>query len=494
MVIKTLTHLGYFGLVFLLASVVPAGFLGDPGAAKTAVLVVGVLGAWRYSWAAINFTRAIIFRRIVYPRWKRQRQARFDADPRPSHCYFMVTTYMVDVDITLEVYRSIFRAAAAARDGATIVASVVDGKDARLIRDIFQTMPVDMTGTKLIIDRISSKGKRDAMAKALRILAQLGPSHRDILVFVDGDTVVPENIWAASAPVFTDPKVGALTTDEGAVIGKEGLYKDWFHLRFDQRQVMMCSMGLANRVLTLTGRMSVFRASLATNPGFIEGVDRDYLNHWRLGRVDFLTGDDKSTWYWLLKNGYQTAYLPDVRSWSYEEQPRDTFLESAQVLMTRWFGNMMRTNGRAIRLGPSRMGFFTWWSILDQRVSMFTTLVGPISVAVTAALGTPVVIPLYISWVLMTRYVFCAYIALFRGGQWFPVTHPPILYFGQVVGAAVKTFVFFRLDRQKWTRQGAGAKVVLPAGERVKRLESTAMHVLAISWLAMIIMLVNTFE
>ena len=89
---------------------------------------------------------------------------------------------------------------------------------------------------------------------------------------------------------------------------------------------MMCSTGLSKRVLTLTGRMSVFRASLATRPDFINGIDHDFLDHWRLGRVIFLTGDDKSTWFWLLKNGYEMGYLPDVRSYSMETQPRPGFL------------------------------------------------------------------------------------------------------------------------------------------------------------------------
>ncbi|UWQ22101.1 glycosyltransferase family 2 protein [Jannaschia sp. W003] len=487
-----LPHAAFFGLVALLASMVPSGFLGEPEV-RTAVVVVGVLGAWRYSWATINFTRAAIFRGLVYPRWRREREARFAAEPRPSHCFFMVTTYLVDEDTTLMVYRTVFRAAAAARDGATVVASVVDGKDARLIRAVFETMPIDMGGVRLVIDRIAAAGKRDAMGKAMRILAAMAPSDRDITVFVDGDTCVPEDIWARAAPVFTDPTVGALTTDEAAIIDREGLYKDWFTLRFDQRQVMMCSMGLSNRVLTLTGRMSVFRASLVTDPGMIAGVERDYLDHWRLGRVDFLTGDDKSTWYWLLSRGYKTAYLPDVRSASVETQPRDTFLDSAQTLMTRWFGNMMRTNGRALRLGVRRMGPFTWWSILDQRVSMFTTLVGPISVAIAALAGKPEAIPLYVAWVLFTRYVFCAYIALFRG-TWFPVTHPPILYFGQVAGALVKTFVFFRLDRQKWTRQGSGAAAALTGMQRLRRFESTAMHALALGWLTVAILFVNSVE
>jgi glycosyltransferase Alg8 len=288
--------------------------------------------------------------------------------------------------------------------------------------------------------------------------------------------------------------VGALTTDEAAIIDRQNLFKDWFVLRFHQRQVMMCSMGLSRHVLTLTGRMSVFRACLATDPGFIRGVGHDHLDHWRLGRVNFLTGDDKSTWYWLLRNGYEMLYMPDVQSQSVETQPRDTFYDSAKTLMVRWFGNMMRTNGRALRLSPRSIGFFTWWSILDQRVSMWTTLVGPTSVFLTAVIYTPIVIPLYIAWVMMTRYLFCTIIALFNG-VWFPVTHPFILYFGQVAGAVIKSFVLFRLDKQKWTRQGAGGgKVVVALYDRIKAYESTAFHALALTWLAVGILFLNTLE
>ena len=130
-----------------------------------------------------------------------------------------------------------------------------------------------------------------------------------------------------------------------------------------------------------------------------------------------------------------------------ETQPRPTFLDSSQTLMIRWFGNTLRTNGRALRQSPRKIGYFTWWSILDQRVSMWTTLVGPLTVTLTAIFETATIIPLYIAWVMATRYIFCTIISLFRGG-WFPVTHPPLLYFGQIAGALVKTFVFFRLDKQ----------------------------------------------
>lgn len=492
--LMALTHLAYFSVAILLLCAAPRDFMGDMGGAQGTILVIGVLGTWRYSWAALNFSRALYFKLKVYPRWRKERNARFAQSTARHHCFFMVTTFMVDQDVTLPVYRSIFKAGMAARDGATVVASVVDGMDERLIKDIYRTMNIDPAHVTLVIDRIASSGKRDAMEKALRILASFSPRHDDIMVFVDGDTLVPEDIWARSAPVFTDPKVGALTTDETALIDKKGLFRDWFQLRFNQRQVMMCSMGLSNRVLTLTGRMSVFRANLSTDPSFLRAVGHDFLEHWRLGRVDFLTGDDKSTWFWLLSRGYQTAYLPDVQTHSYETQPSDSFYDSSKTLMVRWFGNMMRTNGRAIAMGPRDMGFFTWWSILDQRVSCWTTLVGPTSVFFTAILSTTVVIPLYVSWVMMTRYMFCVYIALFNR-EWFPVTHPFILYFGQVLGAVIKTFVLFRLDRQKWTRQGSGAKKqILSPIERLKKAESAAYHTLAYGWLSVAILYLNTWE
>ena len=484
-----LSHGAYFAIITLLTSLIPSGFLGDVDYATNTILILGVLGTWRYSWATINFTRAVIFRRLVYPRRKARAHARFKAEGAPCHAFFLVTSYMVEPETTVPVYHSIFEAAAKARDGATVVVSVVDGADGRLIQEIYNRINVDMSGVKLIIDRITANGKRDALVQSLNIISRHSPTARDIVIFIDGDTCVPLDIVAESAPMFSNKNLGALTTDEGVIIEKKNLFRDWFILRFNQRQVMMCSMGLSNRVLTLTGRMSVFRADLATDPSFCDGINHDYLDHWRLGRVNFLTGDDKSTWFWLLKNGYEMGYLPDVRSLSMETQPRPGFYDSSKVLMVRWFGNMIRTNGRALKLSPSMIGRFTWWSVFDQRVSMWTTLVGPISVVVAAIFHSPMVIPAYIAWVMLTRYVFCVVISLFRG-NWFPISHPFILYFGQIAGAIVKTFVFFRLDKQKWTRQGSSASkpVKIPFAERLKAFESTVHHGLALAGLTLAVL------
>ncbi|EPX85998.1 Alginate biosynthesis protein Alg8 [Salipiger mucosus DSM 16094] len=481
--------MAYLALCAVLAlSVTNRNFTGTEGALVT----LGMIGTWRYSWAFVNFVRAQLYTRRVYPRARRRAEAAYAARPAPAHAYFMVTTFKIEPGVTTRVYDSIFAAAGASRGGATIVASVVDAADLRVIRDLWEARRHDMPQVKLVIDRIPGSGKRDAIARSLRLLRRESPTSRDVLVlvFVDGDSCVPLDIVERAAPFFTDPRMGALTTDEQVEI-PEPLFRDWFKLRFTQCQMMMSSMAYGGRVLTLTGRMSVFRADLATDPTFIAQVQSDHIDHWRLGRVNFLTGDDKSTWYWLLSRGFRMTYLPDVHSLSMESQPMPGFFESAFALMRRWFGNMLRTNGRALALGPRRIGTFTWWSILDQRMSIWTTLIGPIAILLTAIFVTPAVIPAYIAWIMFTRYLFCWALSTFRGGG-FPIVYAPLLYFGQISGAAIKSYALFRLDQQKWTRQAASsAKAALPLGARLRAASSTYMHALALGWLTLGVLLLT---
>lgn len=471
-------HLLYLSTIVLL---VASSSLVALGEATGALIVLGVVGAWRYSWAAINFSRAALFLNFVFPRRKRAAIEREEALGIPRHAFVMITTYKIEPDVTSRVYQDLFAATERWPHGATVVASVVDPADERLIRAIYESSgPRARGNTRLIIDRIAGTGKRDAIARSLEILRRHSPTRHDIIAFVDGDSSVPLNLFEAAAPFFSDPEVGALTTDEAVEIPTPGLFRDWFDLRFAQRQVMMSSMGLSERVLTLTGRMSVFRACLATDPSFIDQVKDDQIDHWRLGRINFLTGDDKSTWFWLLSRGYKMLYLPDVASVSMETQPKPGFVESAIALMKRWYGNMLRTNARAADLSPSTIGHFTWWSLRDQKLSIWTTLSGPLAVLLTAIFLELAVIPAYIAWVMGTRYVYCGIISTFRG-RWFPISNPFLLYFGQIVGAAVKSYVLFRLDRQKWTRQSASTGPQF----RFVDLGSAVLHAVAIGWIVL---------
>jgi mannuronan synthase len=459
-------------------------------AASGTVIAIGVIGIWRYSWAGLNLARAAIYINFVFPRLRQQREQTYLIQSRQNHAYFLVTSYKIAPEISTRVYRSVFEAAFHTKSGATVVASIVDEADGRLIRQVFNSVYA-LSGrapghVRLHIDKIEGTGKRDALATSLQTIARLAPLASDIVLLVDGDSCVPIDVVAKSLPFFLDTEIGAVTSDEISETKGGELFRHWFELRFAQRHVMMSSVSLGGRVLTLTGRMSIFRANLATNPAFIRQVRNDYIDHWRLGRVDFLTGDDKSTWFWLLGQGYKMLYLPDVQTVSIETQPRPTFYKSATVLMTRWFGNMLRTNSRALELNPSRIGTFTWISILDQQASIWTTMIGPVSVALSSALITPWIAVAYLAWVMFTRYVMCVLIMAFRRSS-FSITFPFLLYFSQVGGAITKSFIMFRLDRQKWTRQTTAGRTAagVTVGQRLRAYSSLYMHVLSISWLVL---------
>src|SRR3546814_13173399 len=70
--------------------------------------------------------------------------------------------------------------------------------------------------------------------------------------------------------------------------------------------------------------------------------------------------------------------------------------------MRRWFGNMFRTSGRAIALGPRRMGLFNWWCIVDQRLSIWTTLIGTTVAIVLTLLVRPSFGLVYLLWIMLT--------------------------------------------------------------------------------------------
>ncbi|NOS34968.1 glycosyl transferase, partial [Acinetobacter baumannii] len=57
----------------------------------------------------------------------------------------------------------------------------------------------------------------------------------------------------------------------------------------------------------------------------------------------------------------------------------------------------------------------------------------------------------YLLWIGLTRLVLTLLLSL--SGHRIGPAYPLILYYNQIVGALVKIYVFFRLDRQSWTRQ-----------------------------------------
>lgn len=441
-------HLLYLLLTAALAFSLP-DILWNPQT-KQFLFVIGALAIWRYGWAALNWIRFLLFRHIAFPRWRRQAD-QIPTAQLPSEVYLLVTSFRIGAETTRRVYHSVFAEAIRYGKPVTIVASVVERGDEIFIKQLFHhyAPPPHIT---LVFTRIAGSGKRDALACGFRAIARQTPASDAVVAVVDGDSLLENDLLRRCGAFFPlMPKMAALTTDENCEVEGNWLFTQWYNVRFAQRNIYMGSCSLSKRVLTLTGRMSMFRASVVTDPTFIERVELDWIDHWRFGRFKFLTGDDKSSWYHILRSGQQMIYVPDVTVTTIETPPTPHFIESSLMLMRRWVGNMLRTNHRAIMLGPKPMGWFPWLAILDQRISMWTSLTSP-AIAILATLFiTPAAFLYYLLWMAITRYILTLSLLISRPTV--TAFYPFLIYYNQVVGSFVKTLVLFRLDKQKWTRQ-----------------------------------------
>lgn len=443
----------YVSLLMLIALALPNSIF-DPDS-KDFIFLVGAVGIWRYSMGATHFVRGMLFLYVVYPMLRRKvRKLGSAADP--SHVYLMVTSFRIDALTTAQVYSSVIREAIACGYPTTVVCSLVEMSDELLVKSLWEKFnPPDRVTLDFV--RIAGTGKRDGLAYGFRAISRHLPDDNAVVAVIDGDTVLGEGVVRKTVPWFKlFANVGGLTTNEFCEVRGGYIMSEWHKLRFAQRHINMCSMALSKRVLTMTGRMSVFRAAVVTNPEFIADVENDSLQHWRLGRFKFLTGDDKSSWFSLMRLGYDTFYVPDAAINTVEHPPEKSFIKASRKLMYRWYGNNLRQNSRALGLGIRRLGLFTSVVLFDQRVSMWTSLLG-LTVAVIASLQFGLgFLLVYLLWIGITRLILT--LMLLCSGHNIGPAYPLILYYNQIVGAIMKIYVFFRLDKQSWTRQPTALK------------------------------------
>lgn len=467
--------LGYAGVMWLLVAYLPADVFDSTS--HIFILSIGVIGLWRYGWWFTHYFRSIAYLRIAFPKLRRAADEVSARGFRPGRIYVLCTSYRTDPRVTYAVYEGVIRNVADYGVPTTVFAAVSDRTDV----DVLNQLLADYghpSGIEIRYMFQRGDGKRSAMAEVLRAIARCDPGPDDLVVFMDGDIRLPAATFRRSMPFFLlEEDLGALTTNNRAVVSGGDMTREWYDLRYAQRHMLMCSLSLSRRVLVLTGRYSVVRADLCTRPDFIQLVERDQLEHRRFGTITFLSGDDKSTWYWLLKNNWSMRYLPDVMAYGFEELPdRSRFFASTVSLMRRWFGNMFRTSGRAIALGPRRMGLFTWWCIVDQRLSIWTTLIGPTVAIVMTLLVRPSFGLVYLLWIMSTRLLASGLLGLLWGRM--SPLWPLLLYYNQVVGAALKSSLNFRYNQQKWTRQGISSLEAADPRQALRvRRESAALHV-----------------
>lgn len=444
-----------------------------------------VIGLWRYGWGFVHVVRGVVWRQLVFPKLRARADAWLRApEATGTELFLIVTTYRIDVDTTLACWRALIAEAAAWNGPVTLVASVVERADEVAIQRLFDLSSLP-DRVRLLIVRLSGQGKRRALATALRSVSRRMAPPDAVVAVMDGDTVLPPGTLARTVPFFAlDRRLGGITTDEVPfTVGERLPFSAWFRLRFARRHQTMSSLALSGRVLAMTGRFSLFPAEIATDPAFIDTIEHDGFDHWRLGRVRFLTGEDKSTWYHLLRGGWRMLYVPDVQVATIEHPPEGGFLHASRRLVLRWSGNMLRSGRKAIALGPRRAGPFLWWTLIDQRISIWTPLIGPVVALVLAFTRTPWMLLFYLIWVVFTRSLQTLLLLTARSrveGSW-----PLLLWYDQVALALVKGRALFRLDRQRWTRQNI-ASPSAASGWRAVLVETGAIYLQLLGLLALI--------
>ena len=437
---------------------------------------LGALGFWRFGWWFTHAVRAEIFARTVFPKMRRRAEAVWRAGWRPGRLHIQMTTYYEEPAITRRVIGSILGQIRREGIPTTLWIGTGSSYDEEIITDFVRTHGADVDAD-LVFLRQNQPGKRMAIGMILRAMNRAGVRPDDLVIFMDGDALYGNDVLRKTLSMFgADPDLQALTTDEEVICYGPQWIAKWLDMRFAQRRLAMQSHALSGRVLTLTGRMSVFRGRHILDEKFIRTIEADHLNHWLWGNFRFLSGDDKSTWYHLLSKGAKMTYVPDATVYTIEVIKENGLMRMVQNFR-RWSGNMLRNGARAIALGPTAMPFFIWWCVVDQRLAMWTMMVSP----VMAVLGS-MILPGYfwncIIWVLFSRIVLCLF--LFGYSRRADMTWPFILYLNQVINASVKIFMIFHLSKQKWSNRGnqrAGAK----EGWFARVLNATAKAQLAVA-------------
>jgi mannuronan synthase len=422
-----------------------------PGPPGVFLQIAGWLAVWRYGWWMTHVIRSQIYRRRIFPTLRRQADSLWRMGWRPRFIHIVIVTYRERSEITARMLDSVVRECCESGAPTRIYLGVSNEEDERALRDHFAGHYATALLEVLIV-RAHQPGKRNALGLALRAMKRCGAKNDDLAILMDGDSILTRGAVQRCAPLFRlCPRLGAVTTDEVAVVEGPKWIRDWYELRFAQRRLVMESHSLSRKVLTLTGRFSAFRAVNVLDESFIRMVESDSLSHWLWGRFQFLSGDDKSTWYWVLRSGQEMLYVPDVVILTIEHI-EGSALERAKQNLLRWSGNMLRNSTRALALGPRRCGLYIWWCLVDQRLSIWTTLVGPVGALGLSLVFGPAILAAYFVWIVATRL--CVSLVLWHYGASFSASFPLLLYGSQIANAGIKLFLTFRIARQSWTNRG----------------------------------------
>lgn len=419
---------------------------------NTAIFGFGMIGIWRYSWWLNHVIRAFIYGRILFPRRRLNANQLWDAGWRPERLFFMMTTFRELETTTHIVLQSIIEECNQIAVPVQLFIGTGTEADEIMIENFFNKQKA-LVAFEVIMVRQKKPGKRYAIGETLRAIHRHGLTADDLIVFMDGDTYFQSGCLRLCLPFFKlFPKIQALTTHEKSVVIHGPTWvKKWLDMRFSQRDFTMQSYSLSNKILTLTGRMSIFRGKHVCEPAFIHIIENDCLQHWLWGNYRFLSGDDKSTWYYLLKHRADMIYIPDATTITIEYIDGNALARMKENLR-RWSGNTLRNGARAIALGPRTVGYYIWWCLIDQRCAVWTMIIGHMTILILTVSKSYTILFISLLWIAFSRL--CLACMLFIHARRIDMSFPFLIYINQLLSTLIKIYILFRLPQQRWKNRG----------------------------------------
>lgn len=419
---------------------------------RTILIGFGIIGIWRYCWWMNHIIRSLIYRWIIFPKKRKKATELWESGWRPRRLFFMMTTFQESQTTTEIVLQSILDECHSIAVPVNLFIGIGADSDQEIIEHFFTKQYADYDFNVILIKQ-KLPGKRYAISETLKAIIRHGLDAEDLVIFMDGDTYFEKDCLRLCLPFFPlYPKMQALTTHEKVLL-KQGptWVKKWLDMRFAQRDFTMQSYALSNKILTLTGRMSIFKGQHLLEPEFIQIIENDHLTHWLWGSYRFLSGDDKSTWYYLLKRRADMFYILDAVTVTIEYIHGSAF-DRMKENLRRWNGNTLRNGARAIALGPRTVGYFTWWCLIDQRCAIWTMLTGHMMMILLAYSKNIGLLLTSLLWIAISRLLLSC--VLFVHARRVDMSFPFLIYINQLMSTLIKIYILFRLPQQRWKNRG----------------------------------------
>lgn len=426
---------------------------------------LGLIGIWRHGWGIINFARAILY----LEKDARKPAVRLAAG---QSLVVIVTVY----NQTNEEVKAVATSLAQSIQQLPNKTLVVFAHRTDAQRDIMQAVAdaTDKLSVHYIVQR--GLGKREALASSLTrarsIVSPLMLDHYNLLL-MDGDTIVTgDAILKSMTALQENAKTGAVVVNEIPFVKGNAAFGTWRLLRSYQRNKLMCSFALSDRTLVLTGRFAMLRAEILLQVDVINRIRKDYLQL-RGAHIPLLTGDDKTTWLEVLRRGYGMTYLPRAFVYPIENPDMERgFMRGVLALTTRYSGNMARANLHPDAWQGVKGKTHFAYGLIDQRVSMWTSLITPLLLVYLFVFGDFELFVLLLTYTLLIKNIQAIVVSINSGDD--DPRFPYLIFFDQVAQSMIKVRAFAYLHQQTWNNQG----ISLSSGKDTLELDAKASRAL----------------